>query len=106
MCYDQRSSLPGQYALQLSIYGHQAKPLLKHSEDWLIGKFVHCRNIRPKLNANGFLEATMYIDKDRQDKSDVSLRDKAALAKNSWYKDFERFVSFVLVSASLRVEQI
>lgn len=82
--------LPGQYALQITIYGHQARPLLKFGENDLIGKMVYCRNVRGKLNTNGLLEATMYVDEKRRDKSDVSFRTESQLSRDSWLKNFNR----------------
>ncbi|GAA5902411.1 uncharacterized protein JCM6883_001400 [Sporobolomyces salmoneus] len=93
MRYEDTSNvrLPGQYALQISIYGHQAKPLLKFNrEEHLQGKFVHLRNVRTKLNENGLLEATMWIDQVRRDKSDVTIKGSNEFEKTPWFRDFSR----------------
>lgn len=96
--------LPGQYALQVSVYGHQAKPLLQFQrEEFLNGKFVHLRNVRAKLNENGLLEATMWIDATYKGKSDVSLLKAADVSKGTWYRNFCRFVSPFLFSPDARL---
>ncbi|GAA5822050.1 hypothetical protein JCM5353_006212 [Sporobolomyces roseus] len=85
--------LPGPYTLQISIYGHQAKPLVEFSrnpEEDLKTKFIHCRNIRPKLTEKGLLEATMFIDEKRPDKSDVTIfKTSERLKDTPWYKEFD-----------------
>ncbi|GAA6061527.1 hypothetical protein JCM10212_004517 [Sporobolomyces blumeae] len=54
--------VPGQYTLQISVYGPHNQPLLNHPESDLRGMLVKLTNVRPKINPHGLLEATMYTD--------------------------------------------
>ncbi|GAA5938074.1 uncharacterized protein JCM15063_005457 [Sporobolomyces koalae] len=93
MRYEDNSDvpIPGQYTLQISVYGHQAQPLVRfRNEEELIGKVVFCRNVRAKKTEHGLLEATMYIDARWKDKSDVMFRSGKALEETEWYKKFKR----------------
>lgn len=102
ICYEDISQvrLPGQYTLQISVYGHQAKPLVEFSrnpEENLKGRFVNCRNVRPKLtDENGLLEATMFIDAGRPNKTDVMILPTDRVQSSLWYKDFNAWVSLSL----------
>ncbi|GAA6006801.1 hypothetical protein JCM11491_003185 [Sporobolomyces phaffii] len=90
--YDERSDLrfPGQYVLQISVWGHQAQPLLKSTEEGLKGRFVHCRNLLGKTNEHGFLEGNMYIDEKRKDRSDITIKSLSSLQTTPWWTGFER----------------
>jgi len=99
MSYEDLSQirLPGPYTLQISIYGHQAKPLVgfsRNPEEDLKTKFIHCRNIRPKLTDKGLLEATMFIDEKRPDKSDLTIfKTTERLKDTPWHKGFDAYAS-------------
>ncbi|GAA5885430.1 hypothetical protein JCM16303_005195 [Sporobolomyces ruberrimus] len=85
--------LMGQYVLQISIYGHQAKPLLtkfNRPEEELVDQVVFLRNVRTKMNENGLLEATMWIDQKRRESSDVAFRNRQELVRTGWWQDFTR----------------
>ncbi|GAA5982887.1 hypothetical protein JCM10908_006822 [Rhodotorula pacifica] len=70
---DSKNGVPGQHVLQVSIFGAQCEPLMRFSDSDLKGRIVHLRNIRPKSNMNGLLEATMVEDHKFADKRDVTL---------------------------------
>ncbi|GAA5960863.1 hypothetical protein JCM21900_006612 [Sporobolomyces salmonicolor] len=78
----------GQYTLQISVYGAHNDPLLTLSEDKLEGRLVCLRNIRPKHNPEGFLEATMFQDPKFPERSDVTMLSHKS-AGEEWLKQFK-----------------
>lgn len=78
---------PGQVALQVSIFGNQNDPLLSFSEDKLVGRLVHLRNVRPKMTMNDFLEATMIQDPKYEDRRDVTFKREKDLGRD-WLEPF------------------
>ncbi|GAA5877352.1 hypothetical protein JCM1840_007205 [Sporobolomyces johnsonii] len=78
----------GQYTLQISVYGAHNDPLLAFSEDKLEGRLVRLRNIRPKNNPEGFLEATMFQDPKFPERSDVTMLSHKS-AGEEWLKEFK-----------------
>ncbi|BGP43901.1 hypothetical protein JCM10449v2_007958 [Rhodotorula kratochvilovae] len=82
---------PGQVTLQVSIFGAQNDPLLHaKSEEALIGRLVHLRNVRPKMTMNDFLEATMVEDNKYPDRRDVTLLRE--VASKEWRDAFKACV--------------
>lgn len=83
---------PGQITLQVSIFGNQNDPLLSLSEDKLVGKLVHLRNVRPKIAQHDFLEATMIEDPKYADRRDVTLYRSERDLRPEWLEPFNQCV--------------
>ncbi|SCZ98298.1 BZ3500_MvSof-1268-A1-R1_Chr3-2g06280 [Microbotryum saponariae] len=86
--------LPGQYVLQVSIFGCQAQPLDQLMRPGIgkkpgQGRAVHLVNLRPKLNPNGYLEATIMPDRKYERKRDVILLGPGS-ASDPWLVDIHK----------------
>ncbi|KDE07153.1 hypothetical protein MVLG_02557 [Microbotryum lychnidis-dioicae p1A1 Lamole] len=86
--------LPGQYVLQVSIFGCQAQPLDPLMRPGIgkkpgQGRAVHLVNLRPKLNPNGYLEATIMPDRKYERKRDVILLGPGS-ASDPWLVDIHK----------------
>ncbi|KPV72994.1 uncharacterized protein RHOBADRAFT_55240 [Rhodotorula graminis WP1] len=81
---------PGQVTFQVSIFGNQNDPLLSLSEDKLVGRLVHLRNVRPKMTAHDFLEATMVEDPKYENRRDVTLCRSGVDLGREWHEAFKQ----------------
>ncbi|KWU45269.1 hypothetical protein RHOSPDRAFT_33214 [Rhodotorula sp. JG-1b] len=86
---DSKNGIPGQLVLQVSVWGAQCEPLLRFKDADLKGRIVHLRNIRPKTNKDGLLEATLFEDYKFADKRDVTFVGKNVAtdpATKDWFE--------------------
>jgi hypothetical protein len=86
---DSRNGIPGQLVLQVSVWGAQCEPLLRFKDADLKGRIVHLRNIRPKTNDKGLLEATLFEDYKFADRRDVTFVGKNVAtdaATKDWFE--------------------
>ncbi|GAA5876225.1 hypothetical protein JCM3774_002330 [Rhodotorula dairenensis] len=90
---DSKTGVPGQHVLQVSVFGAQCEPLLRFKDSDLKGRIVHLRNIRPKQNQSGLLEATMVEDYKYPNKRDVSLLGKGVASESATKEWFEKLTA-------------
>ncbi|KAK4705251.1 protection of telomeres protein 1, partial [Phenoliferia sp. Uapishka_3] len=74
--HDSWSGPWGQRTLQITCWGPNAEAATKLGR---IGNLLHFRNLRPKLNEHGLLEATLDVDRKFPEKVDVWLMKKGEL---------------------------
>ncbi|GAA5884244.1 hypothetical protein JCM6882_002193 [Rhodosporidiobolus microsporus] len=85
------STVLGQRVLQVAIFGAQNEPLLARPQDWLRGKLVRLRNIRPKRNGgDSSFEATMMEDWKYPEKRDVQLVTDPSGVPVDWMAAFKK----------------
>lgn len=90
---ESKNGVPGQHVLQVSIFGAQCDPLMRLKDADLKGRIVYLRNIRPKLNSSGLLEATMVEDYKYPDKRDVRLVGKGVASEPATKDWFEKLTA-------------
>ncbi|GAA6006771.1 hypothetical protein JCM11491_003177 [Sporobolomyces phaffii] len=90
---------PGRQTLQVSLFGIQARPLFSKGPRAQIGDFVRIDNLRPKINPEGLLEATLYDDQRFKDKLYLSLFHRTKESKKmpqiarilAWVRSLDRY---------------
>lgn len=63
----------GQRILSVSVFGSQAKVFAGIDQDTIKGKFIKIRNLRCKINKEGFLEGTVWPDEKYPGKRDIEV---------------------------------